>query len=1021
MGVGQVLFILLVLCEWLVISSDALRISKPPIGGKAGVHKSDIHGFSFTPLESFHLIPHQKRGVNEPVTPANVDHLLLGTLYYYIDEFTQLEPLSANAFADGRHALSLVNSAIDPHLGEAVHYSFKQVYRGIPVWGSFVKVHTRSHQHTIRHINGVFLPEHTLQNASNSVPKITKEDAEAIALKTASAVIDTFRTSRHHVITSSLTLYHHGLTRNQHADVILAYQVVVGPVAQNTSLYYVFVDAIDGSIRNQFSNRQSVLSREVWQTQYRARSPVYTEGGTLPNDLDAQNIIKYSGDVYTLFKNMLNRESYNGKAAKMIGVYNIPSNDPNLGCPIQAFWDGVSINFCATMARTDVTVHEWTHAYTEYTHALIYQYQSGALNEAYSDIVAESLQNIFGIPTTYPPRPNINECGTISGTSTKRWLVGDELTQFAQFFPEGLRDMYNPNCQGNPRYTQDPFVLIGSADNGGVHINSGIANQGFSILSDGGTLNGVAVRGIGVVKALAIYLRAMAVYQGPTTNFAGHSIALAKSCNDLIGESLPDPKTGAKSNVVISDNDCAQVGNAMQATMMEQDLPTSSSAPPLPIIINGFPKVGPVSTPGSSPTLFVLASPNLVSNTVYCGFSRDGNTIANTVMGNVLSTESFTSAVCPLPTSWTAPDDDCFVTISADGRNFANTGLRFSVYADPVVTSISPTYIPEEGGIVTIKGTGFKEYTGCTITVVPDSNGGKPDCLTCIFGSFESDHPVAAVFVDSTTVTCQVPARSNLTNSYINLAALFSMNNQVFYPLPDISFAVTSPIGMGGTMATILVPLIIAVIVIGIILLAFHGMSPSFLKPVDEQLKGLIQSDDGTERGAYIFKYLRAAPITLVLVTLEFIWIVVLAATTHTVFSIYVVVVCVFTFASVLFCLFIIRNHKNNFLLIGQLFVFTCIVLMLIGFALMCVLVSQFRTTARVSGTSQDAQIVLLVPTIILHVLVVGFQVLLVKYAHVIYKEYTTKGMINISDVDAQSYEDNHERDLSHVNYMDAP
>ena len=39
----------------------------------------------------------------------------------------------------------------------------------------------------------------------------------------------------------------------------------------------------------------------------------------------------------------------------------------------------------------DVVAHEWGHAYTEYTSGLIYQWQSGALNESYSDIWGETV------------------------------------------------------------------------------------------------------------------------------------------------------------------------------------------------------------------------------------------------------------------------------------------------------------------------------------------------------------------------------------------------------------------------------------------------------------------------------------------------------------------------------------------------------------------------------------------------------------------------------------------------------
>ncbi len=44
----------------------------------------------------------------------------------------------------------------------------------------------------------------------------------------------------------------------------------------------------------------------------------------------------------------------------------------------------------------DVVSHEWGHAYTEYNSGLIYQWQSGALNEAYSDVWGETLDQLNG-------------------------------------------------------------------------------------------------------------------------------------------------------------------------------------------------------------------------------------------------------------------------------------------------------------------------------------------------------------------------------------------------------------------------------------------------------------------------------------------------------------------------------------------------------------------------------------------------------------------------------------------------
>ena len=71
------------------------------------------------------------------------------------------------------------------------------------------------------------------------------------------------------------------------------------------------------------------------------------------------------------------------------------NNDPTIDCP-NANWNGVTTNYCNGVTSDDVVAHEWGHAYTEYTHGLIYQWQSGALNESYSDIWGETVDLING-------------------------------------------------------------------------------------------------------------------------------------------------------------------------------------------------------------------------------------------------------------------------------------------------------------------------------------------------------------------------------------------------------------------------------------------------------------------------------------------------------------------------------------------------------------------------------------------------------------------------------------------------
>ena len=77
------------------------------------------------------------------------------------------------------------------------------------------------------------------------------------------------------------------------------------------------------------------------------------------------------------------------------------NNDPTIACP-NANWNGATTNYCNGVTSDDVVAHEWGHAYTEYTHDLIYQWQPGALNESYSDIWGETVDMLNGVGTDSP-------------------------------------------------------------------------------------------------------------------------------------------------------------------------------------------------------------------------------------------------------------------------------------------------------------------------------------------------------------------------------------------------------------------------------------------------------------------------------------------------------------------------------------------------------------------------------------------------------------------------------------------
>ena len=213
---------------------------------------------------------------------------------------------------------------------------------------------------------------------------------------------------------------------------------------------------------------------------------------------------------------------------------------------------GVSFHNGQPFDADDVVSHEWSHAYTEYTHGLVYQYQSGALNESYSDIFGETYDLVNGIEG--PLGATLTE-GDYFENGGSRWVVGEDLSETAAEVL--LRDMWDPDnfsinvpIAGVPLITFSPSpgstilsenYYCDTGDNGGVHTNSGVPNHAYAMLVDGKEFNGVTIPAIGMTKAAHIYFQAETQYQTPTSNFPAHADALEQSCRDLIGKPLNGP------------------------------------------------------------------------------------------------------------------------------------------------------------------------------------------------------------------------------------------------------------------------------------------------------------------------------------------------------------------------------------------------------------------------------------------------------------------------------------------------
>ena len=186
-----------------------------------------------------------------------------------------------------------------------------------------------------------------------------------------------------------------------------------------------------------------------------------------------------------------------------------------------AFWDGQRMTYgdgqggVTPLTAIDITGHEITHGLTSNTADLIYQDESGALNESFSDIFGNTIERVA--------RPVQNS-----------WEMGEDLNWV-------IRDMSNPNALNDPdTYFGTNWAPLGGADNGGVHSNSGVQNYWYYLLVNGGTgtndnSDNYTVSGIGLTDAGSIAFRNLTVYLTQSSEFSDARFYAIQSAIDLFG------------------------------------------------------------------------------------------------------------------------------------------------------------------------------------------------------------------------------------------------------------------------------------------------------------------------------------------------------------------------------------------------------------------------------------------------------------------------------------------------------
>jgi Zn-dependent metalloprotease len=422
------------------------------------------------------------------------------------------------------------------------HLRYSQRYRGVPVWPSEVIVHVDA----AGNVDAMEGGHKASPRTPAAVPAIDAAMAAQFARRAVNAAADATR------LTPQL-IYHAG----ESGETRLAWKVEL-PLGIREN-WLVVVDADNGAILDSFNRVTdanvagsgtdllgSTVGLNVWQGGSSfylvdTSKPMFDSASAPPDAARGAIVVKDARNLpaganpdaqpnpvlhqitagspdgswlkdgvsaafnlaqtYDYYLERHQRDSIDGNQGSLFAIVRFGANYFN------AFWSnpymvfGTGDRFAAAL---DVVAHELTHGVTEHSANLLYRGQSGALNEAMSDIFGEAVE--------------------ARTRGHNDWLMGTDLGF-------RVRNLKTPGLLGDPatmsQYQALPITAQG--DWGGVHTNSCIVGHAFYLLAEG--LSGA----IGLNDAERIFYRALTLHLLPNAQFADMRAAAVLSAEELFG------------------------------------------------------------------------------------------------------------------------------------------------------------------------------------------------------------------------------------------------------------------------------------------------------------------------------------------------------------------------------------------------------------------------------------------------------------------------------------------------------
>lgn len=432
--------------------------------------------------------------------------------YFAVSSLAPDDPqsIARNFLADQGLAFGITSSSVDFKMLEVdnednrSYVRLQQTYEGLPVFGGEVVVQLNSCGGVESVLTDIMRDPQALDAEGLSTrPSISAADAQQAAI----GLVLGFENADFELQASApaLLVYEPSIVGNS-GPTQLVWQTTVSGVEREDVRELVLVDAHTGEVAFHYPLTNAAIDREVYDAENMEVDPgtLARAEGDLPSGItDVDQAYDYLGDTYYFYLSHHGRDSIDGAGMTMSTTVRLPSY-------YYAFWDSYSerMYFGDGWAADDVVAHELTHGVTQYESALVYYEESGAINEAFSDMWGEWVDQ---------------ENGAGTDTPGVKWLLGEDTPIGA------IRDMADPTAFGHPDRMGSPYW----DEYGEVHTNSGVGNKLAYLLTDGDTFNGYIVTGMGVGRVADLFYEAQTNLLSAGADYADLYYALTQAAINL--------------------------------------------------------------------------------------------------------------------------------------------------------------------------------------------------------------------------------------------------------------------------------------------------------------------------------------------------------------------------------------------------------------------------------------------------------------------------------------------------------